>query len=175
MEKILIILCILFIFGCNNSKDHNIQQENNIGEEISSVYTNEPNVESNDQNNYDTVIENKGLIYAGNGKTKQNTYFFTENNACITKEYIIAIVVMVAENDYALEIGSNCYDRSQQGGMTIIPNGLIPIKDNKTLEIFDYVNVYYQLPSDFVPNSYMDYINYSTELEITNEKLDPLK
>lgn len=176
MKILLIIISMFFIIGCSVKENSTIQENDNVGDEISGVYKKKDNSDNTLENNeFNDEKNSRKLIYAGNGTVKENTYFFTENNACINDNYMIAIVVLVSDSEYALEIGSNCYDRKQQGGMSIINQGEIPIKNNVELEIFDYVKVYYEFPEDFIPESYIDYLNYSTEIEVTGEKLDPLK
>lgn len=173
--KLLFVLLLLLGLGACVKESHEPSffgsETNQIGEELSGIYhgtkTSEP--ESFDGE----FVESRDFYYAGSGSVQENKRFFIEGNSCVTSEYMIAIVVTLRDDEYALEIGSNCYDRSQQGGVVIIKDNEIPIQNNEALEIFDYVKVYYKFPTDFTPTSYVDYLNYATEIEVTGEKMDP--
>lgn len=173
--KPLLVLLLLLSLGACAKEDHEPSffgsEVNQIGEELSGIYhgteTSEPEIIDG------KFVESRDFYYAGSGAVQENKRFFIEENGCITSDYMVAIVVTLSDDEYALEIGSNCYDRSQQGGIVIIQDSEIPILNDETLEIFDYVKVYYKFPIDFTPTSYVDYLNYATEIVITGEKMDP--
>lgn len=166
MKKIFLIICTFLLVGCwaseeNHSPVYTGSQDNELGNALSGIYT------GNQTNN---KSEKKNFQVVGKGMVEINDTFYIEGNACLFEDYILAIVSLTDEGRFGLEIGSNCIDRTQQGPIVNINYGEIPIKDNVKLEMYDYVKVYYEFPEDFIPTDYIDYLNYSTEIEVTGEK-----
>lgn len=180
MNKLLLsILVLLLLCGCTKEHEETTNSTNNpIANEIVGVYDSNDQTEestSNTENTAETIETTESEIIPKNYHYTSspdvmpllNWDFFIEDNPCVFSDHIVAIVSFVRNetNAMGLEVGSNCYDRSRQGPDVTIGLDDIPIKDDDELNVYDLVNIYYEFPEGFVPESYVDYLNYATLIE----------
>ena len=173
MNKLLLSLLILLIIsGCSKGHDEVVVSNNNpIAEEIVGIYdaNNQENESTTnaDEAESEIIPRNYQYISSPDVMVTLNWDFFIEGNPCIFDDHIVATVGVInyADNMLSLEVGSNCYDHSRQGPAVNIGISDIPIKDDVELNVHDNINIYYEFPEGFVPESYLDYLNYATLIE----------
>ena len=163
MNKLLCSALMLLLFsGCAEEHGEVVVSGNrSIADEITGVY---------DPDHRETELNSDAESGSESSETAQDEMIprdYQYGNPCIFDDHIVAIVGFVNEdtNEMGLEVGSNCYDHSRQGPSVIIGLDDIPIQGDVELEVYDLLNIHYEFPEGFVPESYVDYLNYATVIE----------
>lgn len=136
-----------------------------IGNEIEGVYSNKTDSDKTSSAIHDFYYRDEGLVM-------QDTEFFLEDNPCIFDEYIVGIIASINGDEYTIEIGSHCNDLDLStrvnGGVVLLNKDDIPFEQFDEVNFFNQVLIYFDLPDNFEVKSYIDYLNYSTKIEIKN-------
>lgn len=170
MSKLISLILFLFLFtACsfiptNNNKANivtlnpveQIQNNEDVKEDIEEI-------EENFNGHRFEYADKLGVVL--NDKT-----YFVDGNSCIYDDYILAVVGWIEGDTYNIEIGSHCRDSETNGGDVNLTINDIPIINQEKMAVLYLAKVYYEFPENFEPTDYLDYLDYATAIEFTDER-----
>lgn len=168
MKKILIVLCtLLIVVGCEKKDDKSVEVPTPKEEEIV-LTTPETSQETNINSGSPLDSTQTKHTYVGFGVVDADYEFFIEGNGCVFDDYILVRLMKVSKDkdEIGLEVGSHCTDdMSVQGGVTNMKMSELTEVPSFDLEVTKIYKLYYELPEEFEPTTYLNYVDYATKLE----------
>lgn len=96
--------------------------------------------------------------------TESETAFYIEGNACIVSDYILGKLLMNASDIMMVTLGPNCFDTERNDGIVMIRPADITIENQGSLAVNSQIRIYYEFPEGFVPDDYLDYLDYAIRI-----------
>lgn len=158
MKKLIVIFTALLLTGCVFKKAGVPSESQN---EKISVNGNQNNLFLNEDGTH------KWRFYADESLPEEERSFFIDGNSCIFGDYILGKVEMFDDSLLVVAVGSHCHIKDK------ILDGMIGVDPKKTeiinfenFKVGDVVRIYYNFPEGFTPTDYLDYLDYSSRIEL---------
>lgn len=164
MKKIILVLCALLLVGCGKKDEQMVDVPKPDNKDIV-ITTPETTPTTNQEGNDSSQTYH---VYSGYGVVDADYTFFTEGNKCLVDNYMIVKIMKVSQekDEIGMEIGSHCYDENDvQGGVTNMKLNRLKEIPSFDINVGKLYKLYYELPEEFEPTTYLNYVDYATKLE----------